>query len=163
MVKHGHAEVHAKPAPQLALLEFMVGKLRGEGWYHDPSRRYTKEGAAGWVAGGHHLLVEMSAVYPLHDGISDAHSVAMIVSAGDDDGSLISRVYTDGGHVIDYLPVATPEGLCFDDRVPHGMKAKRARKLLSRTESGYEETLQVDHGDGEFVDWSKIHLERSEP
>ena len=163
MVTHDHAEVHAKPAPQLASLEFMVGTLSGEGWYHDPSRRYTKEVSAGWVAGGHHLLVEMSAVYPLHDGVSDAHSVAMIVSADKDNGALISRVYTDGGDVIDYRPVATPEGLCFDDRVPHGMKAKRARKLLARTESGYEETLQVDRGDGEFVDWSKIRLERREP
>lgn len=159
----GSYEVHRPPAPQLAGLSFLVGHLRGEGWHGDPSCRYTKEVSGSWVAGGHHLLLEMTADYPLRDGLRDRHSVVLLVSAGPEEGSLISSAYTDGGGVIDYRPAATPEGLVFDDQVPHGCDAIRARKILRATSGGYEESLEVDRGDGKFVPYSMITLLRSEP
>ena len=112
------------------------------------------------MAGGHHVLVEMSADYPLRNHVRDHHSVVMVVSAGPDEGSLVSRVYDDGGAVIDYRPTPTRDGLVFDDRVPHGSRATRARKVLRARSFGYEETLEVDLGDGAFVPYAKIDLHR---
>ena len=154
-------EIHPAPAPQLAALSFLIGRLRGEGWLGDRSYRYTKEVVGSWVAGGHHLFVEMSADYPLRNDVRDHHSVVMVVSAGPDEGSLVSRVYDDGGAVIDYRPIPTRDGLVFDDRVPHGSKATRARKVLRARSFGYEETLEVDLGDGAFVPYAQIELHRS--
>jgi hypothetical protein len=154
-------EIHPAPAPQIAALSFLIGHLRGEGWLGDPSYRYTKEVTGSWVAGGHHVLLAMSADYPLRDNECDHHSVVMIVSAGPDAGSLVSRVYHDGGGMFDYDPTPTPEGLAFDDRVPHGSQATRARKLLRSRSFGYEETLELDYGDGAFVPYSNIELHRS--
>ena len=46
-------------------------------------------------------------------------------------------------------------------KVEVDLAAVRARKRLAPTDTGYQETLQVDFGDGEFVDWSVILLERN--
>lgn len=153
-------EEHPHPPAHLARLDFLVGRLRGVGWLGNPDYRYTKEVSGSWAAGGHHLVLEMSADYPLGDGECDSHSVLLVVSAGPDPQSLICRAFTDGGRVIEYRPTATAHGLVFDDSVPHGCEAERARKLLRATPTGYEETLEVDHGDGEFVAWARIELER---
>ncbi len=158
--RHEH---HRPPAPQLAGLSFLVGHLRGEGWLGDPGYRYTKQVSGSWVASGHHLLLEMSADYPLQGGLCDQHSVVMLVSAGPEEGSLVSRVYTDGGGLIDYRPTPTAEGIVFDDRVPHGSDALRARKILRAKSFGYEETLEVDRGGGDFVPYASIELRRSDP
>ena len=159
-VQASRPEFHHPPAPQLAVLAFLIGRLRGEGWLGDPSYRYTKEVSGSWVAGGHHLLLEMSADYPLRDGVCDHHSVVMLVSAGAGEGSLVSRAYTDGGGVIDYRPTPTADGLVFEDQVPHGSEALRARKILRARSFGYEELLEVDRGDGAFVRYASIELRR---
>jgi hypothetical protein len=155
-------EIHPPPAPQLAAVSFLVGHMRGEGWLGDPDYRYTKDVSGTWVAGGHHLLLEMFADYPLRDDVCDRHSVVMMVSAGPDEGSLVSRVYHDGGGVVDYHPTPTRDGLSFDDRVPHGCQAVRARKILRARSFGYEETLEIDPGDGAFVPYAQIELHRTE-
>ena len=136
--------------------------MRGEGWYGDPSHRYTKEVSGSWVAGGHHLVLEMGADYPLRDGAWDRHSVVLVISAGPDEGSLVSRAYTDGGSVIEYRPASMAEGLVFDDQVPHGCDALRARKILRPSSLGYDETLEIDRGEGDFVPYSKIALRRTD-
>ncbi len=41
-------EIHPAPAPQIAALSFLIGRLRGEGWLGDPSYRYTKEVTGLW-------------------------------------------------------------------------------------------------------------------
>jgi len=156
-------EIHPAPAPQLAGLAFLVGRLHGEGWLGDRGYRYTKQVSGRWVAEGHHLLLEMDAEYPLRGGASDRHSVLVIVSAGPEAGSLISRAFTDGGGMIEYRPTATDEGVAFDDRVPHGCDAERARKVLRATSAGYEETLEIDRGDGALVPWARIELQREDP
>ena len=151
---------HPPPPAHLARLDFLVGRLHGEGWLGSRDYRYTKDVAGAWAAGGHHLVLEMSADYPLRNGQCDSHSVLLVVSAGPEPESLICHAFTDGGRVVDYRLTATADGLVFDDSVPHGCRAERARKLLRATPSGYEETLEVDHGDGEFVAWARIELER---
>ncbi len=155
-------EHYRPPAPQLEVLSFLIGRLRGEGWLGDPGYRYTKEVTGAWVAGGHHLLLEMSADYPLRDGLFDHHSVLLVVSAGPVKGSLVSRAYTDGGAVIDYRPTPTADGLVFDDQAPHGSEALRARKILRAKSFGYEEMLEVDRGDGAFVPYAGIELRRED-
>ncbi len=163
VVSHsGGPHEHRPPAPQLAGLSFLIGKLSGEGWYADPSQRYTKRVSGAWVAGGHHLALEMSTDYPLRDGLCDRHSALLVISAAADENSLVSRAYTDGGSVIEYRPTATGDGLVFDDRVPHGCDAQRARKILRAMPDGYDEILEIDRGDGAFAPYSMIALRRDD-
>ncbi len=105
----------------------------------------------------------MSADYTLRDGLCDHHSVVMVVSAGPEEGSLISRAYSDGGGVIDYRPTPTAAGLVFDDQVPHGSEALHARKILRVKSFGYEETLELERGDGAFVPYARIEMRREGP
>ena len=151
-------EIHPPPAPQLATLSFLIGRLRGEGWLGDPSYRYTKEVTGVWVAGGHHAFVEMSADYPMRGGGTDRHCVAMVVSA--EEGALISRVFDDGGNSFEYRPQPLEDGLVFDDRVPHGSRGVRARKRLRVRSYGYDELLEVDRGDGAFKPYARVELRR---
>ena len=159
----GEAHPHPPPAPQLARLAFLIGHLRGEGWYGDPSHRYTKEVSGSWVAGGHHLVLEMSADYPMRDGLCDRHSAVLVISAGPDEGSFVSHAYTDGGSVVGYRPASLAEGLVFDDQVPHGCDAHRARKILRPSGAGYDETLEIDRGGGDFEPYAQISLRRTGP
>jgi hypothetical protein len=50
----------------------------------------------------------------------------------------------------------------FVDRVPHHLSAVAARKVLTPTESGYEETLELDRGLGVFEPYYSIPIERKE-
>ena len=68
-----------------------------------------------------------------------------------------------GIHSLPIRPTATDEGVAFDDRVPHGCDAERARKVLRATSAGYEETLEIDRGDGVLVPWARIELQREAP
>ena len=79
-----HDEEHAEPAPQLAALSFLTGRFRGEGHLADGGERYEKDVTGKWVAGGHHLLLEMTARYSDGRGRRDDHSSIVLVSAGDD-------------------------------------------------------------------------------
>jgi len=151
---------HDAPPPELKALGFLVGRSSGEGWFGSRSRRFRKQVVGNWVARGHHLLLDMSAEYELGDDLHDRHCAVLCVSLDPVARTLIARAYTDSGALVDYRIEADAEGLTFADRVPHGMKAVAARKLLRPTERGYEETLQVDQGDGAFVDCSRIELVR---
>jgi hypothetical protein len=104
----------------------------------------------------------MSTDYPLRDGLCDRHSALLVISAAADENSLVSRAYTDGGFVIEYRPTATGDGLVFDDRVPHGCDAQRARKILRAMPGGYDEILEIDRGDGAFAPYSMIALRRDD-
>lgn len=147
-----------RPAPALRGVAFLVGSLRGDGWLGEPGRRYTKRVTGRWVAGNQHLLVEMEADYSAEDGRVDRHSAVLVLSAR---GARVeSRAYVDSGGVLDY--VLEPEGaaVAFDDVVPHGVPAVRARKVLRPLETGYEESLLIDPGDGRLVLHARIALAR---
>ncbi len=154
-----HDEEHAEPAPQLAALSFLTGRFRGEGHLADGGERYEKDVTGKWVAGGHHLLLEMTARYSDGRGRRDQHSAIVLVSAGDNT-SLVSVAYTDGGEVIGLEPKATEAGIEFEDEVPHGSSGVRARKLLRPTDRGYQEIFEVDRGDGVFARYASVDLVR---
>ena len=154
-----HDEEHAEPAPELAALSFLTGRFRGEGLLVDGGERYEKDVTGRWVAGGHHLLLEMTARYSDGRGRRDQHSAVVVVSAGEDTG-LVSVAYTDGGEVIRMEPKATAAGIEFEDEVPHGSGAARARKILHVTDGGYREIFEVDRGDGVFDRYASVDLHR---
>jgi len=158
-MSQGHDEEHAEPAPQLAALSFLTGRFRGEGLLVDDGERYEKDVTGKWVAGGHHLLLEMTARYSDGRGRRDEHSAVIVVSAGDDAG-LVSVAYTDGGEVIRLEPKATEAGIEFEDEVPHGSGAVRARKILHATDGGYREIFEVDRGNGVFDRYASVDLVR---
>lgn len=146
-----------EPSPVLRELAFLVGHLRGHGWLGAPSRRYGKEVLGRWVAGNQHLLLEMEADYPTDDGRIDRHSAVVLVS---DRGRRVeSRAYTDGGAVIDYVLEREAGAFAFDEQVPHGVEAVRARKVLSPRSSGYEESLLIDPGDGRLVLYAQVEFQ----
>ncbi len=157
-----HDEQHGDPAPQLSVLGFLAGRFRGEGVLTDDGERYEKDVIGTWVAGGHRLLLEMTARYSDGRGRRDEHSAVVVVSAGEDTGFACSA-YTDGGEVIGMEPIATAEGIEFTDQVPHGLGALRARKLLRPTDGGYREIFEVDRGDGTFVVYASVDLRRVDP
>lgn len=154
-----HVE-HAPPAAQLASLDFLVGRLAGEGRMGEPAHRFAKSVHGRWGAAGHHLVLEMSADYDLPDGAIDRHAAVLVVSAGRAPGSLVARAFTDSGGMLEYEPSLVNGELAFADTVPHGSRAKRARKRLRPTEAGYEEVLDVDRGDGAWIPWARIELRR---
>ena len=104
-------------------------------------------------------MLEMSARYSDGRGRLDQHSAVVVVSAGDGK-SLVSVAYTDDGEVIGLVPRATDLGIEFEDEVPHGSGAVRARKLLNATDGGYQETFEVDRGDGRFNVYASVDLRR---
>lgn len=147
-----------EPSPALRELGFLVGHLRGEGWLGAPSCRYGKQVWGRWVAGNQHLLLEMQADYQTDDGRIDRHSAVILVSGR---GRRVAcRAYTDAGGIIDYALEREERAFAFDDRVPHGVRAVRARKILSPRHAGYEESLLIDPGDGRFVLHARMELER---
>ena len=154
-----HDEHHADPAPQLSVLGFLAGRFRGEGVLTDDGERYEKDVTGTWVAGGHHLLLEMTARYSDGRGRRDEHSAVVVVSAGEDAGFTCSA-YTDGGEVVGMEPKATAGGIEFVDEVSHGSGALRARKLLRPTDDGYREIFEVDRGDGTFDVYASVDLRR---
>jgi len=52
--------------------------------------------------------------------------------------------------------------LMFADRVPHHVPAMTARKVLTPTEDGYEETLELDRGLGVFEPYYRMLIQRKE-
>ena len=154
-----HVE-HAAPAAQLASLDFLVGRLAGAGTLGEPGQRVTKRVTGDWGAAGHHLVLRMEADYELPDGAIDSHAAVLVVSAGAQPGSLVARAFTDSGGMLEYQPTLADGEVTFDDAVPHGSRARRARKRLRPTVAGYEEVLDVDRGDGAWECWARIELRR---
>lgn len=52
--------------------------------------------------------------------------------------------------------------LMFADRVPHHVPAMAARKVLTPTEDGYEEMLELDRGLGRFEPYYRMLIQRKE-
>jgi hypothetical protein len=156
-----HGERHDDPASQLATLAFLEGDFRGEGSLADSDQRYEKDVTGRWVAGGHHLILEMVARYFDGKGRRDEHSAVVVVSA-DNGAGLSSAAYTDGGEVMNLVPKPIDDGLQFDDEVPHGSGGVRARKILRPTDRGYREIFEVDRGDGQFNLYASVDLHRIE-
>src|SRR6185295_18641588 len=74
----------------------------------------------------------------------------------------ISRLSSDGGMIHEFDIVIEESRLMFADRVPHHVAAVAARKVLTPTAHGYEETLQLDRGLGVFEPYYSIPIQRRE-
>lgn len=151
-----------KPQPQLLQkLEFLVGRFHGDGSYAKGRRRFHKQVVGVWEAGGQFLSLRMRVVYPLKDALLDVHEACVMLGCNATSQQLEARAYTDGGGLIDYQLSYDGQSLSFPDRPPgHQPKAKRARKILSPHESGFEERLEVDFGAGTFEPYSLVMMQR---
>ncbi len=151
-----------KPHPRLLQrLEFLVGRFQGEGSYSKGSRRFHKDVVGAWEAGGQFLSLRMRVVYPFKDGLLDVHEACVMVGFHATSQQLEARAYTDGGGLVDYELTYDGHSLSFPDRPPeHQSHAKRARKILSPHETGFEERLEVDYGTGAFEPYALVLMQR---
>ena len=151
------------PPPLLRPLAFLVGRFRGDGSYTKDGRLFHKQMVGAWEAGGQFLSLRMRVVYPLKDGRLDVHDACVMLGFSATNDRLEAHAYTDGGGLIDYALTWDGHALSFPDRPPgHQPGAKRARKILSPHESGFEERLEVDSGTGAFEPYSRIIMQRQE-
>lgn len=147
------------PTPRLAALAFLVGELRGQGWYGQRRSRVEKRVHGYRAAGGRHIVLDMTTDHVLEDGRIDRHAALVVISEAGD--TLHARAYTDSGGFIDYTLNATAGGLTFSDPVPHDSDAASARKLLLGTAAGYQEILEIERADGSRTRHCEIKLERA--
>ena len=151
-----------KPQPRLLQqLEFLVGHFQGDGSYAKGGRRFHKEAVGAWEASGQFLSLRM------RGGLSSqrrpfgcARSLCDVRLECHQPPARSPRIHRWGG-VVDYELAHDGRSLSFPDRPPrHQSHAKRARKILSPCETGFEERLEVDFGTGEFEAYSLVLMQR---
>ena len=155
--------VHDEPKHNVHLnhLLFLLGHFRGEGKYAMTGYTFQKEVIGTFEAGGRFIALRMDASYPLPDGRKDVHKAFVIVGSEPSSETIKAHVYTDGGTVREYCIESGNGQLYFDDVPPgHGKLWKRARKILRSTAEGFEERLEVDSGDGSFVPYYVIVMQK---
>jgi hypothetical protein len=155
--------VHNEPKQDVHLnhLMFLLGHFRGDGKYAMTSYTFQKEVIGTFEAGGRFIALRMDASYPLPDGRKDVHKAFVIVGSEPSSETIKAHVYTDGGTVREYCIESGNGQLYFDDVPPgHGKLWKRARKILRPTTEGFEERLEVDSGDGSFVPYYVIVMQK---
>ncbi len=155
--------VHNEPKQDVHLnhLMFLLGHFRGDGKYAMTSYTFQKEVIGTFEAGGRFIALRMDASYPLPDGRKDVHKALVIVGSEPSSDTIKAHVYTDGGTVREYYIESGNGQLHFDDVPPgHGKLWKRARKILRPTAEGFEERLEVDSGDGSFVPYYVIVMQK---
>jgi hypothetical protein len=151
---HGKSSTHLKP------LRFLLGHFRGEGRYAMTEYAFQKEVIGTFEAGGRFIALRMDASYPLADGRKDVHKALVIVGSEPSSGNITAHAYTDGGIVREYAIAYSEQALEFADVPPgHAEQWKRARKILKPTNDGFEESLEVDAGEG-FVPYYTIPMRK---
>jgi hypothetical protein len=152
---------HAKPRAHLKPLEFLLGHFRGEGKYAMSAYSFQKELIGTMEAGGRFLALRMDVAYPLTDGRQDIHKALVIAGAEALSGKIAAHAYTDGGIVREYSVENRQNRFEFEDQPPgHEMRWTRARKILQPTDDGFEERLEVDRGDGNFIPYYVIPMKK---
>ena len=104
----------------------------------------------------------MVATYRRQGDTRDRHHALVLVGSEGDAGSFDARVYTDAGGIQDFHVEMEDGRLWFADRVPHGVAATAVRKVLAPTPDGYDESLKLDRGTGQFVPYYTIPMRRIE-
>jgi hypothetical protein len=151
---HGKSSAHLKP------LRFLLGHFRGEGRYAMTEYAFQKEVIGSFEAGGRFIALRIDASYPLADGRKDVHKALVIVGSEPSSGNITAHAYTDGGIVREYAIAYSEQALEFADVPPgHSDQWKRARKILKPTNDGFEESLEVDAGEG-FVPYYTIPMRK---
>lgn len=151
-----------KPSAALESVRFLLGHFEGAVELPLEQRSIQKEVVGCWEAGGRFLSLRMAATYRRTNGEWDRHQVFIILGPDEETGALVSRVYTDGGMIHEFDIVIEGRQLMFADRVPHHVPAVAARKVLTPTARGYEETLELDRGLGVFEPYYSIPIQRKE-
>ncbi|MBM4255657.1 MAG: hypothetical protein FJ147_07145 [Deltaproteobacteria bacterium] len=148
----------------LQRFRFLLGNFRGEGRYMRGGSVFRKQLTGIWEAGGRFLGLRMSVTYPLSDGRKDMHDALVIIGAGGTSGSFEAQAYTDSGLIQTYQLEWHGDTVSFADRpaTEHGSNIQRARKSLTPTADGFEERVDVDRGDGQFVSYSTIMMKRAD-
>jgi len=146
----------------LQKLRFLLGRFRGEGRYTKGTGVFYKETRGTWEAGGRFIGLRMNVTYPLADGRRDIHEAFVMVGAGSTLASFEAQAYTDGGIIMNYHLECDGNAISFADRPPtdHGSKVQRARKHLTPTAEGFEERVDIDLGNGDFVPYSIVRMQR---
>lgn len=155
---HHEAE---KPSPVLLPLKFLVGRFEGTVELPEERRSIHKQVVGSWETGGRFLALRMAATYQQFDGNHDRHQALVLVGADPDQGGFLSRAYTDVGSIVDFHLEVDGARLRFADRVPHGISATAARKVLVPAGDGYDESLELDRGFGRFDPYYTIPMRRT--
>lgn len=156
--------VHDEPKRSVHLnrVKFLVGHFQGEGKYAMTSYVFEKEVIGTFEVSGRFIALRMGASYPLSDGRKDVHKALVIVGSDPSSGKITAHAYTDGGLIQKYSIVTGQNHLEFEDAAPgHTSQWRRARKILSPTQEGFEERLEVDSGNGQFVPYYSIAMRRT--
>ncbi len=151
-----------KPSAALDSVRFLLGHFEGTVELPLEQRSIQKEVVGSWEAGGRFLSLRMAATYRRTDGSWDRHQAFLILGPDEETDTLVSRAYTDGGLIQEFRIVIEERRLMFADRVPHHVPAMAARKVLTPTADGYEETLELDRGLGVFEPYYKMPIQRKE-
>jgi hypothetical protein len=151
-----------KPSAALESVRFLLGHFEGAVELPLEQRSIEKEVVGCWEAGGRFLSLRMAATYRRTNGEWDRHQAFIILGPDEETGGLVSRAYTDGGMIHEFDIVIEERRLMFSDRVPHHVPAVAARKVLTPTAHGYEETLELDRGLGVFEPYYSIPIQRKE-
>ena len=149
-----------KPSAALEHVRFLLGHFEGTVELPLEQRSIQKEVVGCWEAGGRFLSLRMAATYRRTNGEWDRHQAFIILGPDEETGALVSRAYTDGGMIHEFDIVIEERRLMFADRVPHHVSAVAARKVLTPTARGYEETLELDQGLGVFEPYYSIAIQR---
>jgi hypothetical protein len=151
-----------KPSAALESVRFLLGHFEGTVELPLEQRSIKKEVVGCWEAGGRFLSLRMAATYRRTNGSWDRHQAFIILGPDEETGALVSRAYTDGGMIHEFHIAIEERRLMFADRVPHHLSAVAARKVLTPTARGYEETLELDRGLGVFEPYYSIPIQRKE-
>jgi hypothetical protein len=151
-----------KPSAALEHVRFLLGHFEGTVELPLEQRSIQKEIVGSWEVGGRFLSLRMAVTYRRTNGEWDRHQAFIILGPDEETGDLVSRAYTDGGLIHEFDIVIEESRLMFADRVPHHVSAVAARKVLTPTTHGYEETLELDRGLGVFEPYYRIHIQRKE-
>lgn len=156
--------VHDPEEYQLPLqkFRFLLGNFRGQGQYATGTSVFYKEMNGSWEAGGRFIGLRMTVTYPLTDGRKDIHEALVLVGMSPTSGQFEAQAYTDSEAIYTYQLDWQDGALSFTDRPPteYGGDVKRARKSLTPTVEGFEERVDVDWGDGNFVLYSIVKMQR---
>jgi hypothetical protein len=152
---------HGRPAAHLKPLQFLLGHFRGEGKYAMAPYSFHKELIGTMEAGGRFIALRMDVAYPLTDGRHDVHKALVIAGTEPLSGKIAAHAYTDGGIIRQYLVQNRQNRLEFEDQPPgHEKRWARARKILQPTENGFDESLEVDTGSGDFIPYYVIAMRK---
>lgn len=147
-----------KPSPALLPLKFLIGRFEGTVELLEERRSIHKQVVGSWETGGRFIALRMAATYQQFDGNHDRHQALVLVGADPDHGGFLSRAYTDVGSIVDFHLEVDGAQLRFADRVPHGISATAARKVLVPAGDGYDESLELDRGFGRFDPYYTIPM-----